>query len=46
MDVWYVNHVSMKTDIKVILDTIKTVVKKEGISSDTSVTMEEFTGNK
>ena len=31
MDVWYVNHVSMKTDIKVILDTVKTVVKKEGI---------------
>ena len=46
MDVWYVNHVSMKTDIKVILDTVKTVVKKEGISSDTSATMEEFMGNK
>lgn len=29
MDVWYVNHVSMKTDIKVILDTVKTVVKKK-----------------
>ena len=28
MDVWYVNHVSMKTDIKVVLDTVKTVVKK------------------
>ena len=46
MDVWYVNHVSMKTDIKVILDTVKTVVKREGISSDTSVTMEEFMGSK
>ena len=45
MDVWYVNHVSMKTDIKVVLDTVKTVVKREGISSDTSVTMEEFMGN-
>ena len=46
MDVWYVNHVSMKTDIKVVLDTVKTVVKREGISSDTSVTMEEFMGSK
>ena len=40
------NHVSMKTDIKVVLDTVKTVVKREGISSDTSVTMEEFMGSK
>lgn len=46
MDVWYVNHVSMRTDIKVVLDTVKTVVKKEGVSSDTSVTMEEFMGSK
>lgn len=29
MDVWYVNHVSMRTDIRVIIDTIKTVLKKK-----------------
>ena len=46
MDVWYVNHVSMRTDIRVIIDTIKTVLKKEGISSETSATMEEFMGSK
>lgn len=46
MDVWYVNHVSMRTDIRVIIDTIKTVLSKEGISSETSVTMEEFMGSK
>lgn len=46
MDVWYVNHISFLTDVKVILDTIKTVVKREGVSSATSVTMEEFMGNK
>lgn len=46
MDVWYVEHISLKTDFKVIIDTIKTVLKKEGISSDTSVTMEEFMGSK
>lgn len=45
MDVWYVKHLSFQTDVKVIIDTIKTVVKKEGISSETSVTMEEFMGN-
>ena len=46
MDVWYVNHISMKIDIKIIFDTIKTVVKREGVSSDTSVTMEDFEGEK
>lgn len=42
----YVNHVSMRTDIRVIIDTIKTVLSKEGISSETSVTLEEFMGSK
>lgn len=45
MDVWYTEHISMKTDLRVIVDTIKTVLKKEGISSETSATMEEFMGN-
>lgn len=45
MDVWYTEHISMKTDLRVIVDTIKTVLKKEGISSKTSATMEEFMGN-
>ena len=46
MDVWYVNHVSMKTDIKVVLDTVKTVVKREGISLYTSVRREELMGSR
>lgn len=45
MDVWYVNHVSFITDVKIILDTIRIVIKREGVSSDTSATMEEFMGN-
>lgn len=45
LDVWYVNHISFLTDMKVVLDTMKVVIKKEGVSSDTSVTMEEFMGN-
>lgn len=44
MDVWYTRNITFLGDLKIILDTIKTVVKHEGISSSTSVTMEEFTG--
>jgi undecaprenyl phosphate N,N'-diacetylbacillosamine 1-phosphate transferase len=44
MDVWYVDHVSFLTDVKIILETVKTVLSREGISSDTSATMEYFTG--
>ena len=44
MDLWYVKNTSFATDIGIIVDTVKSVVKKEGISSGTSVTMEEFMG--
>ncbi len=45
MDVWYVDHVSFKVDVGVFFATIKSVLHHEGISSDTSATMEEFMGN-
>ena len=32
-------------NVKIILDTVKTVVKREGISSTSSATMEEFMGS-
>lgn len=44
-DVWYVDHLSFITDIKVIWYTIKTVVKREGISHEGMATMEAFNGN-
>lgn len=44
MDVWYTKHITFVCDIKIIWDTIMAVVKREGISSGTSVTMEEFMG--
>ncbi len=44
-DVWYVDHVNFKTDIKILFLTLKKVFKSEGISSNTSVTMEKFKGN-
>lgn len=44
MDVWYTKKVSFLSDVKIIMSTIKTVLKQEGISSETSITMEEFKG--
>ena len=44
MDVWYTKNVTFANDVKIILDTVKTVLKHEGISSETSATMEEFMG--
>lgn len=43
-DVWYVRNLSLLTDIKVIVSTIKTVFMREGISSETCDTMEDFDG--
>ena len=45
LDVWYVDHCSFLLDVKIIVLTIKKVFAREGISSDTSATMEKFTGN-
>lgn len=45
-DVKYVDHISFLGDCKIILDTVWTVVKKEGINSNTSATMEEFMGSR
>lgn len=44
LDVWYVDHLSFLTDMKVIFITLKKVFFREGISSSTSVTMEAFNG--
>ena len=45
LDVWYVDHCSFLLDLKIIFLTVKKVFVREGISSDTSATMEPFTGN-
>ena len=44
-DVKYVDHISFRGDFQIILDTVKTVLKKEGISGNESVTMTEFMGS-
>lgn len=44
LDVEYTQRVSLLMDIGIILRTIKVVLLREGISSETSSTMEEFRG--
>lgn len=44
LDVWYVDHLSFKTDLQVIMITIKKVLFREDINSDNDVTMEDFDG--
>lgn len=44
MDVEYVDNYNLVMDIKILFMTVFNVLKREGISSDTSATMEEFMG--
>ena len=45
MDVWYTQHISLFGDLKIIIDTVFAVLKRDGINSETSATMEEFKGS-
>ncbi|MBQ0120585.1 MAG: sugar transferase [Bacteroidales bacterium] len=45
LDVWYVDHCSLWTDIKVIFITIKKVFVREGISQEGQATIEPFNGH-
>lgn len=45
-DVEYVNNVSLSMDLSILVKTVKVVLGHEGISSETSATMEKFTGTK
>jgi len=44
MDVWYANNLSLKTDISIIFKTVSIVLRHDGITSNSSVSMEEFRG--
>ena len=44
LDVWYVDHVSLWTDLKVIWITVMKVLKRADISQDGQATMEAFNG--
>lgn len=45
LDVWYVDHCSLLTDLKVVFITIKKVISRSDINSATAATMEAFNGN-
>ena len=45
LDVWYVDHISFKTDCSIVWTTLKKTLKREDISSASSVTMEAFNGH-
>ena len=45
LDVWYVDNLSFITDCRVIITTLKKVIRRADISSSTSETMEFFNGN-
>jgi len=45
-DVWYVDNQSFWLDMKILWMTFLKVIKRSDISSDTSVSMEKFRGNK
>lgn len=44
-DVWYVDHISLLGDVKIVCLTVFRVLERKGISSETEATMEEFMGN-
>ncbi|ENV47593.1 hypothetical protein P255_01948 [Acinetobacter brisouii CIP 110357] len=46
LDTWYVEHQSFWLDIKILLQTVKKVVVKDGISAEGEATMSKFTGSK
>ena len=46
LDNEYVGHITFMGDVKILFETVKSVLGHEGISSGTSATMEEFTGDK
>lgn len=44
LDVWYVEHVSLRLDVKIVALTVQKIVQREGISQPGQATMEEFQG--
>ena len=45
LDVWYVDHCSFLLDLRIIFLTVRKVLIRDGINSDTSATIEAFNGN-
>ncbi|MDG1728589.1 MAG: sugar transferase [Algibacter sp.] len=46
MDVWYVKNISLKTDLKIVILTIKKVLLRKDVNASESLNMAPFLGNK
>lgn len=44
-DTEYVDSITLKRDTQIIINTVKAVISRDGISSDTSITVEDFDGS-
>lgn len=44
MDVWYVEHVSLRLDLQILWRTVRAVIVREGIAQEGQATMEPFQG--
>lgn len=44
LDVWYVDHLSFVNDVKIVLKTICSVLRRDGISEDGHATMHDYDG--
>lgn len=45
-DVWYVDHVSFALDVRIVMMTVRSVLKREGISGENNATVAEFEGSR
>ena len=45
LDVWYVDHISLRTDLEVVLTTLRKVIRREGISQEGEATVQAFNGH-
>jgi sugar transferase EpsL len=45
LDVWYVDHLSLRVDLRILAKTMIKVLQRDGISADGSATMPKFTGS-
>ena len=45
-DVWYVDHVSFALDVRIVMMTVRSVLKREGISGENNGTMAELEGSR
>lgn len=45
LDVWYVDHASVRLDLRIVLQTVRSVRHRDGISADGHATMPEFLGS-